>query len=145
MGNARVIKPAIQNRPATFGDLTVNGNETINGSLAITGISDVSQSIAEGIAGNTTVSSSFTSTLAFTSDKIMSTTVDTPVTMSIDGDLSIIGKVIMTDIFSTVGLNLPSSDFKVLDGAFNTSKRNYVYYHYIGGGTALVKIYQELT
>ena len=84
MGNARVIKPAIQNRPATFGDLTVNGNETVNGSLAITGISDVSQSVAQGIAGSTTVSSSFTSTLAFTSDKIMSTTVGTAVTMSID-------------------------------------------------------------
>ena len=51
----------------------------------------------------------------------------------------------MTDISSTVGLNLPSSDFKVLNGTFNTSNRNYVYYHYIGGGIALVKIYQELT
>ena len=145
MGNARVIKPAIQNRPATFGELTVNGNETVNGNLAITGIPNVSESIAEGIAGNLAVSSSFTTTLAFTSDKIMSTTVGTAITMSIDADKSILGKVIMTDISSSVGLNLPTSEFKVLNGTFDTTKRNYVYYHYIGNDTALVTINQEAT
>ena len=145
MGNARVIKPAIQNRPATFGNLTVNGNETVNGNLAITGIPNVSESIADGIAGNLAVSSSFTSTLAFTSDKIMSTTVATAVTMSIDADKSILGKVIMTDISSSVGLHLTSSKFKVLNGTFDTTKRNYVYYHYIGNTTALVTINQEAT
>ena len=143
MGNARVIKPAIQNRPATFGELTVNGNETVNGNLAITGIPNVSESIAEGIAGNLAVSSSFTTTLAFTSDKILSTTVGTAITMSIDADKSILGKVIMTDISSSVGLNLPTSEFKVLNGTFDTTKRNYVYYHYIGNDTALVTINQE--
>ena len=143
MGNAKVIKPAIQNRPATFGELTVNGNETINGNLAITGIPNVSESIADGIAGNLAVSSSFTTTLAFTSDKIMSTTVGTAITMSIDTDKSILGKVIMTDISSSVGLHLTGSKFKVLNGTFDTTKRNYVYYHYIGNDTALVTINQE--
>lgn len=139
MGRAKFIKPAIQDQPATFGELTVNGN------LAITGIPNVSESIAEGIAGNLAVSSSFTTTLAFTSDKIMRTTVGTAITMSIDADKSILGKVIMTDISSSVGLNLPTSEFKVLNGTFDTTKRNYVYYHYIGNDTALVTINQEAT
>jgi len=143
MGNARTIKPAIQDKPATFSNLTVNGNETVNGSLAITGIPDVSQSIAEGIAGNSAVTSSFTATLAFTSDKIMSITSATAITMSIDPDKSEIGKVIMTDISSSVGLHLTGSKFKVLNGTFDTTKRNYIYYHYIGNTTALVTINQE--
>jgi len=139
MARAKFIKPAIQDQPTRLGPTSVVGN------LSITGIDNVSQSIAEGIAGNFTVSSSFTSTLEFSSDKIMSTTVATAVTMSIDADKSILGKVIMTDISSSVGLNLPSSEFKVLNGTFDTTKRNYVYYHYVGNDTALVTINQEAT
>ena len=150
MGNARVIKPAIQNRPATFGDLTVNGNETVNGNLAITGISNVSESIAQGVAGSTTLSASFNNVLTFNSDKVMATSSNSAVSMSIvsNAKLNILGKVIMTDISSSVGLNLPSSEFKVLNGTFDSTKRNYVYYHFIGtGGTnlALVTINQEVT
>tara|TARA_R110002012_G_scaffold78553_3_gene200066 strand:+ start:809 stop:1225 length:417 start_codon:yes stop_codon:yes gene_type:complete len=137
MARAKFIKPAIQDQPTRLGPTSVVGN------LSITGIDNVSQSIAEGIVGNFTVSSSFTSTLAFTSDKIMSTTVGTAVTMSIDADKSILGKVIMADISSSVGLHLTGSEFKVLNGTFDTTKRNYVYYHYIGNDTALVTINQE--
>ncbi len=144
MGRTQFIKPAIQDKPATFKDLTVNGNETVNGSLAIEGIPNVSQSVAEGIKGSTTLSSSFNTTLVFDSDKIMSITTATGLTMSIDPDPSIIGKVIITDISCSAGLNLPSSDFKTIIGTFNNLQRNYVYYHYIGNDTALVKIYQEL-
>ena len=147
MGNARVIKPAIQNRPATFGDLTVNGNETVNGNLAITGISNVSESIAQGVAGSTTLSASFNNVLTFNSDKVMATSSNSAVSMSIvsNAKLNILGKVIMTDI-SASGLHLTGSDFKVLNGTFDSTKRNYVYYHFIGtGGTnlALVTINQE--
>jgi len=185
MGNARVIKPAIQNRPATFGNLTVNGNETVNGVLSITGIENVSQSIAAASVGtptlqqvtdqgastttpitasiisasngiitngltnvgstSTTLSSSFTTTLNFSTNRIMSVTTSSAVTMSVDADLGILGNVIMTDISSSVGLNLPSDDFKVLNGTFDTTKRNYVYYHYIGNGIALATINQEAT
>jgi len=144
MGNARVIKPAIQNRPATFGDLTVNGNETVNGNLAITGISNVSQSIAQGIGGSITLSSSFNNVLTFNSDKIMTTSSNNAISMSIlsNAKLNFLGKVIMTDI-SASGLHLTGSDFKILNGTFDNTKRNYVYYHYIGNDTALVTINQE--
>ena len=135
---AKHIKPAIQNQPASFGNLTVNG------SLAITGISDVSQSIAEGISGNLTVSSSFNNVLTFSSDKIMATSSNNAISMSIvsNAKLNVLGKVIMTDI-SASGLHLTGSDFKVLNGTFDVTKRNYVYYHYIGNDTALVTINQE--
>lgn len=116
----------------------VNNNvfaEGFNGSFTLSGSN----------AGTTlTVSSSFTTTLSFRTNRIMSVTTGSSVTMSIDADTSILGNVIMTDISSSVGLNLPSSEFKVLNGTFDTTKRNYVYYHYIGNDTALVTINQEL-
>ena len=62
--------------------------------------------------------------------------------MSIDANASILGNVIMTDI-SASGLDLTSSEFKILNGTFDNTKRNYVYYHYIGNDTALVTINQE--
>ena len=62
--------------------------------------------------------------------------------MSINTNTSVLGNVIMTDISSS-GLQLTGSLFKVLNGTFDTTKRNYVYYHYIGNDTALVTINQE--
>lgn len=94
-------------------------------------------------AGTTlTVSSSFSTTLDFRSNRIMTTHSVQPLTMSIDADTSILGNVIMTDI-SASGLDLTSSEFKILNGTFDNTKRNYVYYHYIGNDTALVTINQE--
>jgi len=97
----------------------------------------------DGSGLTTTISSSFSTTLVFDSNRIMSVTTESAVTMSVDPDPSILGNVIMTDISSSVGLNLPSDDFKVLNGTFDTTKRNYVYYHYIGNGIALATINQE--
>jgi hypothetical protein len=195
MGRAKVIKAAIQDRPAKFTDLTTTGKLVTQGSVEFSGsISTVSSSIqhidmagaafidssnstltlqsddgtnikitdtvkvnnnvfAQGfngsftLSGSTasttlTVSSSFTTTLSFSTNRIMATHSTSPLTMSIDADTSILGNVIMTDISSS-GLNLPSSEFKVLNGTFDTTKRNYVYYHYIGNDTALVTINQE--
>jgi len=144
MGNAKTIKPAIQARPATFGDLTVNGNETVNGNLAIEGIPNVSQSIA---SGPPTAAVSFNTVLQFDSDKIMATQSNNVISMSLfpNAKFNTLGKVIMTDI-SASGLHLTSSEFKVLNGTFDSTKRNYIYYHFIGTGgdnLALVTINQE--
>jgi hypothetical protein len=73
----------------------------------------------------------------------MSVTTGSALTMSIDADLAVLGNVIMTDVSSSVGLYLTGSEFKILNGTFDTTKRNYVYYHYIGNNTALVTINQE--
>ena len=89
-----------------------------------------------------TVSSSFSTTLDFRSNRIMTTHSVQPLTMSIDADVGILGNVVMTDI-SASGLHLTSSEFKILNGTFDNTKRNYVYYHYIGNDTALVTINQE--
>jgi len=90
-----------------------------------------------------TLTSSFSTTLDFSINRIMSVTTSSALTMSIDSDLAVLGNVIMTDISSSVGLHLTGSKFKVLNGTFDTTKRNYVYYHYIGNNTALVTINQE--
>lgn len=90
-----------------------------------------------------TYSSSFDTTLDFRANRIMSVTTGSALTMSIDADLAVLGNVIMTDVSSSVGLYLTGSEFKILNGTFDTTKRNYVYYHYIGNNTALVTINQE--
>jgi len=69
MARAKFIKPAIQDQPASFGDTTVNGV------LSITGIENVSQSIADAGGGGTTP------TLQQVTDQGSSTT--TPITASI--------------------------------------------------------------
>ena len=195
MGRAKIIKPAIQDRPVKFTDIISTGKLVTQGTVEFSGsVQTVSSSIehidmadaafidssnstltlqsddgtnikitdtvkvnnnvfAQGfngsftLSGSTasttlTVSSSFTTTLSFRTNKIMATHSTSPLTMSINADTSILGNVIMTDISSS-GLNLPSSEFKVLNGTFDTTKRNYVYYHYIGNDTALVTINQE--
>jgi hypothetical protein len=143
MGRIKVSKPAIIDSPASFKDLTVNGN------LTIPGISNLSQSIAQGVDGSITLSASFNNVLTFNSNKIMATSSNNAISMSLvsNAKLNTLGKVIMTDI-SASGLHLDSSDFKVLNGTFDSTKRNYIYYHFIGtGGTnlALVTINQEVT
>jgi len=89
-----------------------------------------------------TLTSSFSTTLDFSINRIMATHSTSPLTMSINTNTSVLGNVIMTDISSS-GLQLTGSLFKVLNGTFDTTKRNYVYYHYIGNDTALVTINQE--
>jgi len=89
-----------------------------------------------------TLTSSFSTTLDFSINRIMNTQSSVPLTMSINTSTSVLGNVIMTDISSS-GLQLTGSLFKVLNGTFDTTKRNYVYYHYIGNDTALVTINQE--
>jgi hypothetical protein len=111
-------------------------NMNVSGHISSSGFTNVGST-------STTLSSSFTTTLNFSTNRIMSVTTGSALTMSIDAGNSILGNVIMTDISSSVGLNLPSSEFKVLNGTFDTTKRNYVYYHYIGNDTALVTINQE--
>jgi hypothetical protein len=167
MGRTRFIKSAIQDQPATFssivskGSLTVDGTVTISGSLTLSGsedlvVNDITASGDISASGeittngltnvgstSTTLSSSFTTTLNFSTNRIMSVTTGSALSMSIDADASILGNVIMTDISSSVGLHLTGSKFKVLNGTFDTTKRNYVYYHYIGNTTALVTINQE--
>lgn len=118
------------------GDISTDGNVSSSGHISASGFTNV------GLT-STTLSSSFTTALNFSTNRIMSVTTGSALTMSIDADTSILGNVIMTDISSSVGLNLPSSEFKVLNGTFDTTKRNYVYYHYIGNDTALVTINQE--
>jgi cytoskeletal protein CcmA (bactofilin family) len=214
MGRVKVIKPAIQDQPVTFSNITSTGNVTVQGTTTISGSLNISSSgdftvgaitassilmdpveikSADGLviggsdtfttsgvrlnidgAGNisttgnitasanvsasgeittngltnvgstsTTLSSSFTTTLNFSTNRIMSVTTGSALSMSIDTGNSILGNVIMTDISSSVGLHLTGSEFKVLNGTFDTTKRNYVYYHYIGNDTALVTINQE--
>jgi hypothetical protein len=90
------------------------------------------------------LSSSFSTTLLFDANRIMATSSNSPVSMSMTTNLKFLtlGNVIMTDI-SASALHLTASQFKVLNGTFDASKRNYVYYHYIGNDTALVTINQE--
>jgi len=216
MGRVKVIKPAIQDQPVTFSNITSTGNVTVQGTTTISGSLNISSSgdftvgaitassilmdpveikSADGLviggsdtfttsgpvnkfnvdsAGNvliggnitasanvsasgeittngltnvgstsTTLTSSFTTTLNFSTNRIISVTTGSALSMSIDTGNSILGNVIMTDISSSVGLHLTGSQFKVLNGTFDTTKRNYVYYHYIGNDTALVTINQE--
>lgn len=116
--------------------MSLHGNISASGHISASGFINVGST-------SITLSSSFATTLNFSTNRIMSVTTASALTMSIDADTSILGNVIMTDISSSVGLNLPSSEFKVLNGTFDTTKRNYVYYHYIGNDTALVTINQE--
>lgn len=90
------------------------------------------------------LSSSFSTTLLFDANRIMTTSSNSAVSMSMTTNAKFLtlGNVIMTDI-SASGLHLTGSQFKVLNGTFDTTKRNYVYYHYIGNNTALVTINQE--
>ena len=90
------------------------------------------------------LSSSFSTTLLFNANRIMATSSNSAVSMSMTTDAKFLtlGNVIMTDI-SASGLHLTGSQFKVLNGTFDAAKRNYVYYHYIGNDTALVTINQE--
>lgn len=89
---AKHIKPAIQNQPATFGKTTVNGV------LSITGIENVSQSIADAGGG--------TPTLQQVTDQGASTT--TPITASI---ISASGQIIgdIVDTTFEVFLNFESA------------------------------------
>ena len=120
-----------------FQDITSSGVFSSSNEIITNGFTNVGST-------STTLSSSFTTTLNFSTNRIMSVTTGSALSMSIDPDPSILGNVIMTDISSSVGLHLTGSEFKVLNGTFDTTKRNYVYYHYIGNDTALVTINQEL-
>lgn len=160
-GSVSTVSASIQHidmADATFidssnGTLTLQSDDGTN--IKITDVVKVNNNVfAQGfngsfnLSGSTasttlTVSSSFTTTLSFRTNRIMSVTTGSALSMSIDADASILGNVIMTDISSSVGLHLTSSEFKVLNGTFDTTKRNYVYYHYIGNDTALVTINQE--
>jgi hypothetical protein len=122
-------------------NITSSTPGSLNASLNVEG--PITSSILKAnTSTQLTLSSSFSTTLNFSINRIMITHSVQPLTMSIDSDLAVLGNVIMTDI-SASGLDLPSSDFKVLNGTFDTTKRNYVYYHYIGNDTALVTINQE--
>jgi hypothetical protein len=117
-------------------DMTITGAISASGEITTNGFTNVGST-------SLTLSSSFTTTLNFSTNRIMSVTTGSALSMSIDTGNSILGNVIMTDISSSVGLHLTGSEFKVLNGTFDTTKRNYVYYHYIGNDTALVTINQE--
>jgi hypothetical protein len=157
MARIKISRPAIIDTPASFTDLTATGDLTILGSASFSGSFTFSGSFDGGNATfnnitasilkvNTstqlTLSSSFSTTLNFSINRIMITHSVQPLTMSIDANASTLGNVIMTDI-SASGLDLTSSEFKILNGTFDNTKRNYVYYHYIGNDTALVTINQE--
>jgi len=90
------------------------------------------------------LSSSFNTTLLFDVNRIMATSSNSAVSMSMTTDIKFLtlGNIVMTDI-SASALHLTASQFKVLNGTFDATKRNYVYYHYIGNDTALVTINQE--
>ena len=91
---AKHIKPAIQNQPVSFGKTTVNGV------LSITGIENVSQSIANAGGGGTTP------TLQQVTNQGASTT--TPITASIiSASGQIIGDIIDTTF--EIFLNFESS------------------------------------
>ena len=139
--NSYTNNPFIQcqhsiNSTQFFQNITSSGVISSSNEIITNGLTNVGST-------SLTLSSSFTTTLNFSTNRIMSVTTSSALSMSIDADASILGNVIMTDISSSVGLHLTGSEFKVLNGTFDTTKRNYVYYHYIGNDTALVTINQE--
>jgi len=94
MARAKFIKPAIQDQPASF------GRTTVNGVLSITGIENVSQSIAAAGGG--------TPTLQQVTDQGSSTT--TPITSSIiSASGHIIGDIIDTSFETFVNFEAAAS------------------------------------